>query len=150
VIFVECLPDRLLVEMVGVPKREVWHAGNKSRVCKMLERNPGSKGMVDEDAGSYQPSYLLRLHSVEETCGMRRLRDQRTSTELVLLCPTLEERVIEAAQETGVRLSTYGLPEDGRRLHAVINANLERFGELLAELKTKSERLRKLREFLYG
>jgi hypothetical protein len=149
-IFVECLPDRLLVEMVGVSKREVRHAGNKSRVCKMLERNPGSKGMVDEDPGSYQPSYLLRLHSVEETCGMRRLRDQRTYTELVLLCPTLEEWVIEAAHETGVRLSTYGLPEDGRRLHAVINANLERFRELLAELKTKSERLRKLREFLYG
>lgn len=146
-IFVECRPDRLLVRVLGVPKDTIRHVGNKPEVYKMIERYPASKGVVDEDPDSYQPPYLHKLRFVEESSGLRRLRDERTSSELVLLCPRMEEWVIEAAKEVGIHLRAFGLPDEPKLLHAVINAHLKNFETLLLQLKG-SERMRKLHKFL--
>lgn len=60
-VLVECKPDEILVRLLGIPRREVVHAGGKSGVCGRLERSRGAKGPVDEDPHSVQPPYLRSL-----------------------------------------------------------------------------------------
>ena len=43
-IFVECKPDEALVCTLSVSRREVIHAGGKSRICRSLEKTTRAKG----------------------------------------------------------------------------------------------------------
>jgi hypothetical protein len=60
-IYIECRPDKILVEALSVPEEEIIHAGSKGNVCNRLSRIRNSKGLVDEDPESAQPTYIRRL-----------------------------------------------------------------------------------------
>ena len=42
-IYVECKPDLVLVKALGIPKKQIVHAGNKAKVCNILRRNRNLK-----------------------------------------------------------------------------------------------------------
>ncbi len=147
-IYVECKPDRALVSSTGI-KDKIIHAGNKSGVCKRLEKNHNSVGIIDEDPGAPQPPYIERLKK-EEPLGVQFivLRDTKRNNVLIVLCPKLEEWVLTAAKEAGLAVSEYKLPSDAEKLHRTINVNLEKFERLLGDMKGKSLKLKKLRQHL--
>jgi len=147
-IFVECNTERVLLRCLGIPKRETRHVGGKLKVCKMLERIPSSKALIDEDPWSHQPPYLRRLKQVGEEAGIRRLLDERTSSEVLMLCPRFEEWIIETARDAGIDLAKCNLPADGGQLHKFVNLHPQRLEKLVSELLSRSERLKKLRELL--
>lgn len=62
-IYVECKPDTTLLSVLGVPRKEIFHAGGKGNVCVRLSKITDSKGLVDEDPESPQPGYLKKLKS---------------------------------------------------------------------------------------
>jgi len=148
VLYVECYPDESLAISLGFRKRDVIHAHSKGNVCKKLARTKNSKGMVDEDPGSSQPSYIKSMRLEEEGHDLKLLLDPRNGNYLVVVCPNLEEWIIRAAREAGVDLNKMELPDDSNRLHKVINSNLEKFEKLLSELQGKSKRLETLRSYL--
>ncbi|DBA54653.1 TPA_asm: hypothetical protein GahPV1_gp16 [Geoglobus ahangari pleomorphic virus 1] len=147
-LYVECYPDESLAISLGVRKRDVIHAHSKGNVCKKLERTKNSKGMVDEDPGSSQPSYIKSLRVEEEKHDLKLLLDPRNGNYLIVVCPNLEEWIIRTAREAGVDLRRMGLPNDPNRLHKVINSNLDKFEKLLSELQGRSKRLETLRGYL--
>jgi len=150
-IFVECKPDRVLVwSITGISKRRIRHAGNKPRVCKELERRRNCRGLVNEDPWSVQPSYLRRMVIVEDlsSFGIKILYDESRGNCLVVLCPRLEEWVLEAVREAKIDLRRYGLPRDVDRFHREINVGLVKFERLISDLKGHSERIEKLRKSL--
>jgi len=63
---------------------------------------------------------------------------------LIILCPRLEEWILEAAREANVDLQKYNLPNDPAKLHQQINIQIDKFQRLIERLKTKSNRLKKL------
>ncbi len=59
---------------------------------------------------------------------------QRKSARIIVFCPRLEEWVLQAAWEVGLRAGDFGLPEDGSGLHRVVNERLEKFKKFVGEV----------------
>jgi len=65
-----------------------------------------------------------------------------------LISPRLEEWILKAARETGKDIRKYDLPDNAARLHTEINIALDKFENLLEDLKDSSNRLRTLKRLL--
>jgi len=151
-IYIECKPDFVLVKSLGVPRREIIHLGGKPEICKQLEKRENCKGLVDEDPFSVQPSYLRRLEVQENlsSYGLKVLKDGSKKNDLIVLCPRLEDWILKAAKEAKVDVKRYNLPDDGEKLHKMININITKFEKLIEDLKGKSRMLYTLEKFIRG
>ncbi|KYK35474.1 MAG: hypothetical protein HXS46_12500 [Theionarchaea archaeon] len=150
IVYVECKPDRTLVKSITrIHKKYIIHAGGKSEICKNLQKQQDCIGLVDEDPLRVQPSYIERMRVVDEIVQheLRVLHDGSRDNYVIVLCPRLEEWLLKAAQESNVKVEKYGLPSDGMKLHQKINANLDKFKELLEDLRI-SNRLKTLQKLL--
>ena len=97
-LFVECKPDETLAMALGVSEREVEHAGNRAGVCAQLSRRSGTTGMVDEDPGTAPHPYVKAL--IEQTLEheIRVLYDSQRKNCLVVICPRLEDWLVQSAK----------------------------------------------------
>jgi hypothetical protein len=149
---VECKPDTVLVQVLtGASRKNIVHAGNKSELLKKLtERFTNSKGLVDEDSGSYQPPHLRRFEEKQSLAkyAIKVLHQRSGNNTLIMLCPKLEDWIIKAAYEVDVNPEKYGLPNSPEELHRLINIRTENFEKLVESIKDKSERVKKLRLYL--
>jgi len=143
-LYVECKSDFIMVNTLGVFKQNIIHAGNKSKVCKRLEKSDFSKGLADEDPSSEQPSYIDQLNLIQNQHEIKIFQDNKRRNYLIVLCPRLEEWVLKAAKEADLDISRYNLPDDGEQLHKVINLDIRKFEKLVSDLKGKSEMVKAL------
>ena len=151
-IYVECKPDQLLVQMLtSWPNREIIHENDKYKVMKTLRRQRNGRAMVDEDPNSIPPAYLSKMQVSQETSnrGLRVLLDDSRGNRVVVLCPKLEDWIIRGAGEADVSLSDrrYNLPNTAHALHRVINADHRKLERLVEDL-AGTPRFRALRELL--
>ena len=157
-IFVECKPDHALISrLTSVSKQRIEHSFGKTSVLGKLVRRSGSSyensvGMVDQDPLSYQPKIIKEFTESEiiSEFGIRILYYKWLNNRVVVLCPKLEDWIIEAARESGVDMSKYDLPKEAERLHQVINLNIDKFEKLIEVLMEKSARIQKLRQIIEG
>jgi hypothetical protein len=147
-IFVECDPDVALVEALEVTSRNYTHSGNIGRVCRDVMRTENSKGMVDEDVAGTHPSYMTNLIELGRKDDIKLLKDQSENKYLIVLCPKLEDWILKSAAEAKVDMAAFNLPNDADQLHRIINIRIRNFKKLLIELKSKSNRLKKLQAIL--
>ena len=138
-IFVECKPDFELVKSLGIGKKLIAHAGNKASICKRLQKIKNSKGMVDEDPYSIQPSYIKNLEEVSNENDIKLLFDRRRNNYIIVLSPRLEEWVLKVAEKNGIDPRGYHLPNDADYLHKQINQSLQNFKKLLQALHRSKE-----------
>jgi hypothetical protein len=145
-IYTECKPDSALVKTLGISKKQIIHVGNKPEVCKRLEKDKNCIGLVDEDPSSFQPPYLKKLQEKENLsdCGLKILNDNAKNNDLIILCPRLEEWVLEAIKQAEVDIKKYNLPADSKKLHDKINLVLDKFEMLIKDLKEKSKMIKAL------
>lgn len=149
-IYVECKPDEILVRAVtGLPARQVIHElKGKYGVAAQLRKRNSARGMLDEDPGADQPSYLGGLQIVQDqdlpAQGLRLLRHAARDNLVIVLRPKLEDWVLRAAREAQVDVSNYNLPTDARNLHSQINHGLDRFQRLVEALQ-EAPRIQSLR-----
>jgi len=145
---VECNPDVVLVSsLASIPERDVMHAGGKHQVLRRLtEKDTNSIGMIDQDPLSIQPIGLRRFKEVEhsEQYKLKILRYTRRNNTLIVLCPRLEEWIIEASARANIDLYRYKLPNNGSELHRIINFRLDIFRQLMGELLRRSDRVKTL------
>ncbi|MGH7800750.1 MAG: hypothetical protein ACREOW_09000 [Thermodesulfobacteriota bacterium] len=145
----ECNPDEILVKALGIPRKEIDHAGNKEEVCKELEICTNSKGLVDEDPLGTQPSYIKKLKPLsDKRDDIKLMHDKKARNYLIILCPRLEEWILKATREAGVNVEVYGLPNNADELHKFINTKLKGFVNLIENIKGKSRMLKTLEDFL--
>lgn len=133
-IFVECKPDRLLARhLFADASTDIVHLGGKPGVCKQLRRSREAIGLMDEDPLSNQPKYFRELERQvrDPSSGIEMLLDRERNNAAFLLCPRLEEWILEVAEKAGVGPGEHGLPGDGAELHKIINKNLDRFADFL-------------------
>lgn len=149
---VECKPDAILVKSLTLASRKnIHHAGNKSELLKKLaERYGDSKGVIDEDPGSIQPPHLQKFEEKQQltSCNLKILRQTSKNNTLIILCPRLEDWILEASREVSIDLKRYNLPNDSRKLHQQINIQIENFQKLVEDLKSESNRLKELKRLL--
>ena len=150
-IYVECKPDGVLVRtLTRRPQKQVVHEiKGKFGVIGRLNRSINSRGLVDEDPHSTQPTYLTRM-TVRlnlQDVGLRLMEDRDRENLVTILCPRLEEWVVDTAKAAGIRLRDYNLPDDAVKLHGVINVDLRKFERLATDLRP-SNRFRQLRRLL--
>jgi len=143
-VYVECKPDFVLVNLLGVPKKSIIHAGNKSGVCRRLQKSNNSKGLVDEDPLSNQPPYIEKLDLIHNQHGIKIFQDSKNGNHLIVLCPRLEEWILQSAKEVNIDVKKYNLPTDGKKLHKIINMNLVKFKKLIRDLGSKGVMLNTL------
>lgn len=150
-VFLECKPDETLAVALGVPSRIIIHCHGKGRVSKNLRKQSGVTGVVDEDPGNTETPTLKKYAEVSTNYSLRLKLDKVQNNRLIVVCPKLEDWVIETAKATGVKMAKYNLSENPNVLHADINYRLPNFQRLLAELlEKKSPRLLHLKALLSG
>lgn len=149
---VECNPDEALVKTVTMSSgRNIKHAGNKSELLKVLsQRFDNSKGLMDEDPLSIQPPHLAKFHEIHDLtrCNIKILEQKSRNNTIIMLCPRLEDWILQAAKEANVSPAQFGLPDDPIKLHEQINIRIDKFQKLLDALKT-SKRLQELKKALH-
>ena len=147
---VECKPDEALALALGLARRAVEHGMNKVGVCEQLSRREGISGMVDEDPQSEPMPYLRRLKEFSHAHGVRLLVDEKRNNRAVVLCPRLEEWLVAAAKEGGLKLTDFGFSSDnGIQLHGEINHRLSGVTRLAKTLlQQKSQRVLRLQALL--
>jgi hypothetical protein len=133
-------------------RRQIVHEfKGRFEVCKRVSGQTGCKALVDEDPNSIQPPYLARINLVEELRqqGLKVFQDESRGNLVVVMCPKLEDWILKAAEETGLKVSSYSLPDSSRSLHRVINADIRKLERLLQDLINEgSERVRTLKRML--
>jgi hypothetical protein len=155
-IFVECKPDITLVRSItDIRRKNIIHEfRGKGWICLQLQNHwRHCAAMLDEDPYSPQPHYIREVRPIKSypELGLKLLFHPPRRNYIIIIRPRLEEWILETATETGIKMSRYQLPDEGERLHRKINMNLDKFVELLYDLR-ESDRLKKLKELLerYG
>jgi len=143
-IYVECKPDRVLIQTLT--GREVEHLANKSAVFRVLQQKNNNIGIVDEDPNSPQPPYLRKMKLVKKQNNVTLYRDANRN-KVIILSPRLEEWILEAVRQEKIQISNFGLPEDPNQFSHIVNFNIGKFQQLLHQLK-QNKRLSTLREFI--
>ncbi|MBI2165759.1 MAG: hypothetical protein HYU29_05080 [Chloroflexi bacterium] len=142
----------LVQVLTNLPRRQIVHELKaKGGIAGRVISQSNAKALIDEDPGSTQPKYFTGLTVAQDLQdkGLKLLHDQKRNNDVIVLCPRLEEWIVAAARSERVSLSTYGLPEEPRALHRVINLDLRKFERLVKDLvKINSARLRSLRSIL--
>ena len=149
-ILVECYPDETLLRALGVSKKQLRHERCKGEVVKRVLRFGCATGLIDEDPASAQPRDLDNYKQMHAGQGLRLLarRDDKNKR-LIIICPRLEDWLIDRAKSSGIRPEDYGLPSDPDRLHAIPRyERKEGFNRFLAELIKQDKGLHLLRRWI--
>jgi hypothetical protein len=89
---------------------------------------------VDEDPGSSQPTYLGKLHLKAALHDIKVLTDNKRKNKLVVICPRLEEWVLNVAKKSGINVSAYSLSKIPRELHRKLGSNADKLKPLIKDL----------------
>lgn len=149
-IYVECKTDSTLVNaLLGTAKKYILCEKGKPGVCNRLKNVRESIGMVDEDPRQRQHPYFKKLKIKEELhkYGLRLFYDPLTGNELIVLRPRLEEWILKAADEAGLKVHNYDLPNNPSIFHRDTNIYPNEFRRLVRDLKN-SNRLKNLKRLL--
>jgi len=149
-VLVECNADEKLLRALGVSKKQLRHERCKGEVVKRVLKFDCATGLIDEDPASAQPRELDNYKQVQTAEGLRLLarRDDKNKR-LIIICPRLEDWLIQRAKSSGIRPKDYGLPSDPDKLHSIPRyEQKEGFCRFLAELKERDSGMHLLRRWI--
>lgn len=150
-VLVEYNADEAVLRALGVPRKQLLHFGGKYELLKKLKERTHDVGMVDEDPGKAQPRDISSYRQIESVEGLRLLsRQGRGGQRLVVVCPKLEDWLIERANSSGIRPEDYGIPSDPDRLHSIPRyEQKEGFRRFLSELKEQDKGMHVLHSWIH-
>lgn len=132
-IHVECLPDEMLVSKLGFSRKLITHHQGRSRIFNALSKVSNQLAMVDEDPDSGRSDYEKALQLIEKTEFIRHYVDKNNNT-VVVLKGKLEDYIINVCRKYQINMEKFGLPDDAKNLHDVINERLQKFRKLTDNL----------------
>ena len=149
-VLVECNADEAVLRALGVSKKQLRHERCKGEVVKRVLKFDFATGLIDEDPSSAQPRDLDNYKKVQAAEGLRLLtRRNDKNKRLIIVCPKLEDWLIQRAKSSGIRPKDYGLPSDPDKLHSIPRyEQKEGFCRFLAELKERDSGIRLLRRWI--
>ena len=150
-ILVECYADEKLLRTLGVPKRQLSHERCKGEVVKRVHKLGCAIGLIDEDPSSAQPRDLDNYKEVQAAEGLRLLtRRDDTNKRLVVICPRLEDWLIQRAKSLGIKPEEYDLPSNPDHLHSIPRyEKKQNFLRFLTELKERDSGMHLLHQWIF-
>jgi hypothetical protein len=151
-VLVECYPDWEVLHFLGIPRKQLLHEPSKGRIVTRLKDLPGATGMVDEDPTSARPRDLDSYQESSGAEGLRLLTRRGSGGQrLIVLCPRLEEWLMQRAKSSGIKPDDYGLPRDPDHLHSIPHyEQKDGFHQFLAELSNLDKGMGLLRRWVVG
>ena len=149
-VLVECNADEAVLRALGISKKQLRHERCKGEVVKRVLKFDCATGLIDEDPASAQPRDLDNYKQVQVAEGLRLLtrRDDKNKR-LIIVCPRLEDWLIQRAKSSGIRPEDYGLPSNPDHLHSIPRyEQKEGFRRFLAELKEQDKGMHLLRRWI--
>ena len=149
-ILVECYPDETLLRILGVPRKQLRHERCKGEVVKRVHKFGNATGLIDEDPTSAQPRDLDNYKQVQTGEGLRLLarRDDKNKR-LIIVCPRLEDWLLQRAGSSDIKSEDYGVPNDPNRLHSIVRYDQKYgFQQFLLELKEQDKGMHLLRRWI--
>lgn len=113
----ECYADTRLAEILTESKR-CNHQKNLGQVANTLSntlKDFPALGMVDNDKGS-TPKYFSEFILIVERDNLKLLKHQTRQQYLVVICPAIEQWLLNAAKEVNLNLADFGLKENLKEL----------------------------------
>jgi hypothetical protein len=149
-IAVEYYPDEAVLRALGVPRRQLLHEARKGEVFNWLRNTPRGMGMADEDPTSTQPRDRCNYQQVEASEGLLLLtRCGSGGQRLIVVCPRLEDWLMQRAEACGVDPRRYHLPDTAKELHDTPRYELkDGFRRFLAELNGLDRGMKLLRRWV--
>ncbi len=136
----ECAHNTAFLTALGIERSVIRHSSGKSEVAKLLRNLSGKFALVDADPqgntvpyfrdNSFLPLYNQYNIKIEQ--------DQSRSHHIFILCPRLEDWIIDTSHNSGFDLARYNLPTDPERFHEIINQRLPNLKRLLTDLLKNS------------
>ena len=149
-ILVECYPDAALLRALGVSKKQLRHERCKGEVVKRVRKFDCVTGLIDEDPASAQPRDLDNYKEVQAMEGLRLLarRDDKNKR-LIIVCPRLEDWLIQRAGLSNIKPEDYGVPSHPNHLHSIVRYDQrDGFQQFLSELKERDKGMHLLRRWV--
>jgi hypothetical protein len=138
---VEDATHKSLLCSLGIPRRSILVMGAKGNVIKKLKDRPRDVGVVDEDPDSIhtQSHELANYEPVERGEGVQLLaRRGSHGQRLIVLCPRVEDWLIDRAGTCGIDPRQYHLPSTARELKDLLHyEEKEWFRRFLDELSDR-------------
>ena len=129
----------------------MWISRAHGVLRRLIFKDTNSIGMIDKDPWSTQPKKFLQRFSRVQYSGTNKLEIlsyNRKQNRLIVLHPRLEEWILEASRRAGINVRRYNLPSNSDELHEIINLKLNRFRQLVRDLRQSSIRVRTLQTYL--
>ena len=151
-ILVECNADEAVLLSLGIQRKQLRHERCKGEVIKRVLKFDSAIGLIDEDPSSAQPRDLNNYKEVHIAEGLRLLvRKNDENKKLIIVCPRLEDWLIERAELSGIQPEDYSLPDDPDRLHSISRyEQKEGFKRFLVKLIEKDKGINLLHRWLFG
>jgi hypothetical protein len=147
-IHLECYNDQILVQAFGFVKKSITHSGDKGKVCNDLNDSIDSIGLIDEDPESAQPKYIDTCEVIKSEHDVVVRFHKKKRNILIILCPRLEEWVLQTAREAQTDITQYDLPDNPKELHSISKQQRNRLLEFIKVTKRNSPRLKLLEKLL--
>jgi hypothetical protein len=149
-IYVECKPDKtLVIVLTNKTPDEIFHFGGKSEIFRRMQRERNVIGIVDEDPSAPTHPYIRNLNLENQKYSLKLYLDKPRANKLIVICPRLEDWILEIAKQENINLSDFKIPDNPSEFHSTVNFNITNFQKLLHKLKeTENKRLLALKEFI--
>lgn len=117
---VECYADELfLCNLLPNIANNIEHTGSRSKIIKKIDNGKGIyKALIDEDPDSKQDE---RLNSYSMSFANTFIKVYKAKGSIiVVLCPRIEEFLLNIAREVNIDPKDYNLPNNGEELHKIL------------------------------
>lgn len=145
-------PHKSLLRSLGIPRKKILLLGPKGNVIKKLKNLPDYIGMVDEDPHSIQTQSheLANYQEIANDMGLRLLLNKHGNKKIIILCPKIEDWLLQRAKSSNIDLKHYYLPNNSKELKKITNYDSkDGFKRFLSELKEKDKGMKLLQEWLF-
>ncbi len=143
IFLVEDDAHKFLLRFFGVPRKNILAMGSKGNVIRRLNEHPGATGIVDEDPGYDPPHEFANYRLTEPGEGVQlQLRTRQGGGQsLIVLCPEVEDWLLQRARISGVDPKQYHLRDTAKELHDLPDyEKKESFHQFLAALTNNSDK----------
>lgn len=136
---------------MGVSKKQLRHERCKGEVVKRVNKLEKAVGLIDEDPDSTQPRDLSNYREIQNVQGLRLLiRRDDNNKRLIVICPRLEDWLLQRAKLLGIKPEDFGLPSQADRLHSIVRYDKKAgYIRFLKELKRQDKGMQLLAQWIH-
>jgi len=122
-ILFECFADEAFLRFLGSNSSQLsgGHSSGRSNVSKRLQKKSGFLGVIDEDPGAAQDSYLKRVFATSPVYSDDYISYvEADGNRLLIIRPDLEGLTIKLAKDKNIDLKKFGLSMERSTLHSLL------------------------------